>query len=285
MGPVQEVAELEFANNQSRSNSSSRMKAVILRRLFPIPALLIAFAIITFSAHAESQTGQVLILAVSGDVTTALRGETWKPVKAGEYLPRGASIKTGPTATADLALEYNGTVLRMQPGTTLEFAKLDKEQGTERAITETRLKLVAGSVVGSQRKLPATARLVVELPDGTATIIGTEYLVRADGAVTVLSGAVSVNYNLPGNQGSVKVVVQAGFSFDPATGQVVPTSPDFLVDIIADIDTVRQNAMTFKAGGATVVVKPEEPMSPTGANRAPAVPGELVPSRSSVPTK
>jgi len=88
--------------------------------------------------------------------------------------------------------------------------------------------------------------------------------VRADGAVTVLDGSVSLNYNLPGNGGSVKVEVAAGFSFNPATGQVVPTSPDFLKDIIAHVNTVKNNAQVFKvSGGATLVVKAEkEHMSP-----------------------
>src|SRR5262249_36636847 len=95
-----------------------------------------------------------------------------------------------------------------------------------------------------------------------ARIVGTEYLVRADGAVTVLSGEVSLNFNLPGNGGSVKVEVAAGFSFNPATGKVVPTTAGFLLNIIAHVNTVRNNAMVFKAGGATLVVKPENHVSP-----------------------
>ena len=72
-----------------------------------------------------------------------------------------------------------------------------------------------------------------------------------------------VTFNLPGAGGSVHVIVPAGFSFDPATGQVVPTSPAFLQNIIADVDTTKQNAMTFKVGGANVVVKAEKEISPT----------------------
>jgi hypothetical protein len=220
-------------------------------------------------SHAEIQSGQVLVKAVSGDVTGSLTNGNLKPLKAGDYLTRGTTIKTGSAATADLILEYNGSVLRMLPDSTLELSKLDKEQAPDSIITETSLNLVSGSVVGSQRKLAAPSLLKVKVPGGTATIVGTEYVVRADGAVSVLSGAVTVTYNLPGNKGSVKVTIQAGFSFDPATGQVVPTSPDYLVNIIADIDTVRKNSLSFKTGGATVVVKPEEPMSPSGASRLP----------------
>src|SRR4029077_10392856 len=68
------------------------------------------------------------------------------------------------------------------------------------------------------------------------------------------------------NGGSVKVTVPAGVSFNPATGKVVATSAAFLNNLIADIDTVRENAKVFKAGGATVVVKPESVLSPTKGN-------------------
>jgi hypothetical protein len=246
------------------------------RLVLPAAILLTLGAVM---CHGETQSGQLLVKAVSGDVTGSLTNGNWKPMKAGEYLARGTTIKTGPGATADLILEYNGTVLRMLPDTTLELSKLNKEQSPNGVITETSLNLVAGAVVGSQRKLPAPSKLNVKVPGGAATIVGTEYLVRADGAVTVLSGAVTVNYNLPGNGGSVKVTIQAGFSFDPATGQVVPTSPDYLVNIIADIDTVRANAQTFRTGGATVVVKPEEVMSPTGGSTPARPSGSRTPAQ------
>ena len=86
---------------------------------------------------------------------------------------------------------------------------------------------------------------------------------RADGAVTVISGAVSLNFNLPHNGGSVKATVNAGFSFDPATGQVVPTTPAYLQNIVAHIITTKHNAEVFKVGGATLIVKPEKEVSPS----------------------
>jgi len=39
-----------------------------------------------------------------------------------------------------------------------------------------------------------------------------------------------------------------------------------LQNIIADVNTVRQNAEVYKAGGATIVVKPEDGLSPTTQN-------------------
>jgi len=134
-------------------------------------------------------------------------------------------------------------------------------------VSETSLQLLAGSVIGSQRKLAVPSHFDIATPQSVATIVGTEYVINADGAVTVLSGAVSLNYNLPGNKGSVQVSVPAGSTFDPATQTVVPTSAKYLQNLIADINTVKQNAQTFKAGGATIVVKPSDNfISPTKGN-------------------
>jgi hypothetical protein len=209
------------------------------------------------SRCADIQTGQVYVLDVRADAQVS-NGGVWAPLKSGTTLNRGARIRTGDDSTVDLVLQYNGSVLRLAPDSELHFDKLNKQSAGDDLITETSLNLVSGSLIGSQRKLATPSTFAITIPGGVATIKGTEYLVRSDGAVTCLSGSVTVIYNLPGNGGSVKVTVPAGYSFDPKTGQVVKTTPAFLKNIIADVDTVRNNAQVFKAGGATIVIKPEE---------------------------
>ena len=197
----------------------------------------------------------VSIKAVNGSAEFSVNGISFQPLQAGDVISPGTILKTKDGATVDLILQDSGTVLRMLPETTLEFAKLNKQTAGDQLVSDTSLKLIAGSVIGSQRKLAIPSHFDISMPKSVATIVGTEYVVNASGAVTVLSGAVSLNYNLPGNKGSITVSVPVGYSFDPATGQVVPTSAQFLQNIIADITTVKQNAETFKAGGATIVVK------------------------------
>jgi hypothetical protein len=165
-----------------------------------------------------------------------------------------------------LLLQYNGTALHLTSGSKLQLSKLAKQQAAGELVTETDIKLLAGSVVGSQRKLNGPSSFTVQFPGGVATIKGTEYIVRSDGAVTVLSGVVRVNFNLPGNGGSIRVTINAGQSFNPATGQVVTTTAEYLLNTVAQVDTVRNNAEVFKTGGATVVVQPDKSMSPTKGN-------------------
>jgi len=106
----------------------------------------------------------------------------------------------------------------------------------------------------------AFAAIVLFALVNAASAQATEYLVRADGAVTLLSGSVDVNYNAPGGGGSIHVSVQAGYSFDPVTGQVVPTTAAFLQNIIADVNTIKNNTQGFKVGdGANVRIRPTNP--------------------------
>ncbi|HWW03135.1 MAG TPA: FecR domain-containing protein [Candidatus Acidoferrum sp.] len=219
--------------------------------------------------YAQSQPAQALVHAVHG-AATCLVGGSWQPLQENTPLAADALLKTAENATVDLFLTDSGTVLRLMPNSTLRFDRLEEMPGAERPITTTRLALVAGALIGSQRKLPAPSQFEVKLATGVAKIVGTEYLVRADGAVTCLSGEVSVRYNLPGNGGSVKVEVPAGFSFDPASGKVVPTTAAYLQNIIADVQAVRDNAQVFKIGRATLVVNAtEEEVTPTHPRHPP----------------
>jgi len=224
-------------------------------------SLAVAVASFVSVTNAQIQSGQVLIQAVQGSASYSSAGQTL-PLKENLVLSRGAVLKTEKNATVDLVLQYSGTVLRLLPNSTLSFDKLNKENAGEEIITETSLNLTAGSIVGSQRKLAIPSTFEVNTPNGVATIKGTEYIVRADGAVGVVSGSVQVIYNLPNNGGSIKVTVPAGSYFDPVSGTVKVGS----LASGTDINTVRNNAMVFKFGGATIVVKPQPTVTPTKGN-------------------
>jgi hypothetical protein len=208
-------------------------------------------------SFAGMETGQVFVHAVSGEVTFAKAGAVSQKLQPNTRLDCGTTIQTAAGATADLVLGYNRTVLRLTPNSALRVVKLDQMVAGGDRITETRLELISGAVAGVQRKLPATSYLEIKTPSNIARIIGTEYYVSTSGGVSVVSGQVSINYNLPNNGGSVKVSVPAGYSFDPATGTVVTTTPADLQNILAHVTAARNNAQTFKTGGATIVVKNE----------------------------
>lgn len=241
-----------------------------MKYLYPLAVgvslLLSQISSATASEPESNASGKVLVQSVTGDVKLVDERGIKTSLTKDMLIGGGTAIVTGTDGAADLMLQYNGTALHLTPGSRLEFAKLSKQQAGEDLVTETSVKLVSGAVVGSQRKLNGSSHFDIEIPGGVATIKGTEYVVRADGAVTVLSGVVRVNFNLPHNGGSVRVNITAGNSFNPATGQVVPTTAEYLQNVLAEVETVRNNARVFKAGGATVVVQPQKSMSPTKGN-------------------
>lgn len=226
-------------------------------------ASVIAVGTSTYFATASPETTTVVLKAVSGNVEYSTASGDWRPLKTDSKLVGGSIIRTHEAGAVDFYLEESKTTLRLAPNSKLAIESLQVWRAGEQNVTDTKLKLLEGSIIGAQRKLAKPSRFKIETPQAVALIVGTEYVVRADGAVTVLSGSVSVTYNLPGNRGSIKADVAAGYSFDPATGTVVPTTAEYLNNIIADINTVKENAEVFKAQGATVVVKPEHKISPT----------------------
>src|SRR5580765_4972664 len=116
-------------------------------------ALTFICLLTSIPAKGQTTSGKVLVQGVSGEVSFSSDGEKWEEPKANTFLDRGVTIKTGAEGAADLMLQYNGTALRLVPNSALNLAKLNKEQAGEDVITETSLQLLAGSLVGSQRKL------------------------------------------------------------------------------------------------------------------------------------
>lgn len=206
------------------------------------------FVLVCFPASSSDlQSGELSIKSVQGMATCSTDHSTWAALKPGMVLAKGAELKTGPDATADLEFEYSGTVLRLRPDSVLELAKMDEVVAEENVIVDTRLNLKAGSLIGSQRKLARPSTFTITTPDGSATIRGTEYLVTSGGAVTCFRGEVAVNSSRLGNP--VSAEVPAGFSFNPATGQVAATTSASLVSSSHDIQAMRENANTLGMGG------------------------------------
>jgi hypothetical protein len=238
-----------------------------IARLLSVPVLsvLILATVRPLGAQVLPDTTGVMFKTITGDAEFSTQPEQWQPLRLDSKMGGGSVIRTHEGSTVDFYLDESKTTLRLMPDSKLAIKTLKVWRAGGQDVTDTELNLLEGGIVGAQKKLMKPSHFQITTTKSVAFIVGTEYLVRADGAVTVLSGSVSINYNLPGNGGSVKVDVPAGQSFNPATGTVVPTTPAYLKSIIADVNTVKNNANVYKAGGATVVVKPDQFVSPTSS--------------------
>ena len=239
----------------------NRLLYLSMRMIIPTGCALAAIGLST--ASAEIQPGEVRIESIQGAVTYSTDQSTWLEVKPGLVLQKGATIKTGPGASADLVLEYSGTVLRMTSDSALGLGRLDQEVAGENVISETSLNLKSGSVLGSQRKLAKPSTFEITTPRSVASIRGTEYAVRADGAVSCFRGEVSVRYDSPQHSGSTQANVRAGYSFNPATGRVAATTPESFGHFAGDIGAVRVHALACSGRGGGHPEEPRCPVSPT----------------------
>jgi len=229
----------------------------LARAIFPV-----AVAALCSTAQAEMQPTKLVIKEVYGTASYSVGGN-WQPLAEGMKLATGAVLKTGADSTVDLLLPASATALRLNADSELRLDRMNMKSAGETTISDTSVTLLAGALAGTQRKLDSRSSFQINIPDGEVRIVGTKYQVQADGTVSVIEGEVTITYNSPDNGGSVKATVTAGFSFDTAIGQVVPTTPAYLQNIIANINTTSNNADVFKvAGSTTLVVKPKEVVSP-----------------------
>ena len=217
------------------------MKTTMRTPVRPVPLVLGMLALVCVSEpSSEGQAGELSIKSVRGTANCATDHSSWVVLKPGMVLGEGAELKTGPDSTVDVEFEYSGTVLRLKPDSLLELTRMEEVVAGENAVIDTSLNLKAGSLIGSQRKLANPSTFAITTPNGSVTIRGTEYLVTAAGAVTCFRGEVAVNSSHQGNP--VSAEVPAGFSFNPATGQVAATASANLVSSSHDIQAVREDA-------------------------------------------
>src|SRR5262245_58652769 len=173
-----------------------------------------AVVLTTASLRAEPRSAGIFVQGIKGTVEYCDTDHVWKPLPPKVMLRAGHTVRTGSDSAADLMLMETRAVVRLIPNSELSFEKLTVQSTSEESISDTRLNLRAGSRVGYTRKMAASSKFEIVTPEGKATIRGTEYIVSASGAVSVISGAVTVNYNLPGGGGDIRVTIQPGFSFD-----------------------------------------------------------------------
>jgi hypothetical protein len=186
-------------------------------------------------------------------MTTA--NSTWQPLKSGLILKSGAIIQTAAGSYVDLALNNANAVanpvratpidvgysapkaeqdaIRIFENTVLGVDKLVINETGAETVTETQLDLKAGKIFGTVKKLSASSKYEVKIPNGVAGIRGTIYTLSADGVLTVLSGSVVLAF--VGPDGSVVTqVINAGQQFDARTGQITPIPTGTLGDLVKD---------------------------------------------------
>jgi hypothetical protein len=161
---------------------------------------------------------------------TAAETASLAAADSGAGLGASNASHTQPRAEQDAIRIFENTVLGLDK---LAIA----ETGADK-VTDTQLDLKAGRILGTVKKLSATSKYEIKIPNGVAGIRGTIYTISADGVLKVLSGSVVLAFVGPDGTPITKVIT-AGQEYDAKTGQVSDIPASELKDLIKDAKALR----------------------------------------------
>src|SRR5256885_1671857 len=210
----------------------------------------LAGAFVVSSAQA-GDVGKAVVRSIRGSAQYAAEGGLWLPLKVGQVLKPGSTIRTANESQVDLFMDDNGPVVRLVENTTLGIDKLNFTATGVDTVIETQLDLKSGRILGIVKKMAHDSKYEIKTPNGVAGIRGTEYDITATSVVRVITGSLVVVYVK--NDGTVVTqVVNAGEMFVPSEGAVKPIPADQLAQLVADVNNLR--------GVPTAELKVEEPI-------------------------
>jgi hypothetical protein len=187
---------------------------------------------------AQAATGKAVARTVRGTASYSDQGGDWRPLKTGQALAPGATVKTGVDGQVDLYLGDNGPTVHLFDSTTLGLDRLNLERTGTDAVVETQLNLTSGTIRGDVRRLSAASKYEVKTPNAVLGVRGTKYQISANGVAHAIEGSIVIVYINPSTQQMSTHTVSAGQSFVPpvnpaapgATATVRPTRAGDVID-------------------------------------------------------
>ena len=144
--------------------------------------MVVAVVFAMGTAPGRTEVVEAVAKSVAGKVQWAKPGSAnFEPLKAGEHLPVGSTIRTGADGVATV-LTVPGAAIRVESGSELvlselEFAKAEQKTTKRRA----KLDLKSGTVSALiQNNEPEVTSFEVKTPHGVAAARGTFYGVSVD---------------------------------------------------------------------------------------------------------
>ena len=212
-----------------------------------VVALVGAFVV---SSAQAGDVGKAVVRTIRGQAQYADAGQ-WLPLKEGQTLKPGSTIRTANESQVDLFMDQNGPMVRLMENTTLGIDKLNFEATGIETIIETQLDLKSGRVLGIVRKMASDSKYEIKTPNGVAGVRGTEYDISATSVVRVVTGSLVVVF-VKSDGTVVTQVVNAGEMFVPSEVAVKPIPPDELSQLVAMFNDLR--------GAPAVALRVEEPV-------------------------
>jgi len=133
-------------------------------------------AVSTFGSLQAQEQGHGVVRKITGTASFQVGGGVWTPLKVGDNLPPGSTIKGDKESLVYIYLgAANGPSLQVKDDTTVSIDTLNYTGSGPDAVSETKLNLQDGEILGSVRKLGADSKYEIKTPTGVAGIRGTDY--------------------------------------------------------------------------------------------------------------
>ena len=130
-----------------------------------VVALVGAFVV---SAAQAGEAGKAVVRSIRGSAQYAAEGGLWLPLKVGQVLKPGSTVRTANDSQVDLFMDQNGPIVRLVENTTLGIDKLNFEATGIDTIIETQLDLKSGRILGIVTKMAADSKYEIKTPNGVA---------------------------------------------------------------------------------------------------------------------
>jgi hypothetical protein len=220
-----------------------------------------ALALAMVSTAAAQTQGKAKVVRKHGGAQFTTGNGVWLPVKVGDVYKAGTVIQTdrakdsyvdlvlgdgsgsigdlpasmasvdsaasSATPVASYSAKPQQNVVRVWGDSALGIDTLNSRHTGADTVSETQLDLKAGHVFGTVKKMSASSKYEVKLPNGVAGIRGTTYDISVEGVVRVSDGQVVIAFVAADGSVTTKVV-NTGQQFDARTGDVTPITPEVL---------------------------------------------------------
>jgi FecR protein len=222
-------------------------------RFSKVVACVIALAAAFIASSAQATVGKAVVRAVRGQAQYA-EGNEWMPLKVGQTLAPGTSLRTATDSQVDLFLGENGPLVRLTADTTMAIDKLNFDATGMDTVIETQLDLKSGRILGVVKKMAASSKYEVKTPNGVAGIRGTTYDISATTRAAVGEGSLVVVY-VKADGTVITKVVNPETVFEPAAEDVRDMTPEEVATLTREInDLINGGAVAELPVGQQLVV-------------------------------
>src|SRR6266850_3092434 len=222
---------------------------------------VISLAMVYAAAAQNMMPTKARVVRKNGTARFTTGNSVWQPVKVGDVFGAGTIIQTdqakdsyvdlvlgdgnapiagsvgGPeiapiTATvASYQPRSEQNIVRIWANSALGIDNLNSMQTGADTVTDTQLDLRSGHIFGTVKKMSASSKYEIKIPNGVAGIRGTCYDLWASGLFRIGNGSGVISLIGTDNQPNTKVV-PGGYEFNPSTGELAPLPPDVLRSLL-----------------------------------------------------